>query len=484
MKLTNILKSVAGILAATFIATTASAATIEVVDDLVGDITWTADNEYILTKTILVLPGSTLTIQPGTIIRGVSRNESDSGQAGSLVITRDARIFATGTALKPIIFTALNNIAGPVADLPYGVFGKSVRGQWGGLIILGRAPNNLVENSTNRFIEGLPEAPYTEFGGNQYNHSSGYISYVSISHGGDVLGADNEINGLTLGSVGRGTTIQYVEIYSNLDDGCEIFGGTVNIRFMAIAFCGDDGLDTDYGWTGYVQYLFIILSEENSAGDHGSEQDSGKDGDDSVPFGIARISNATVVGDGIGSGDNGTTALYYEDNCGNSWYNSIFTDFSGNAILMEDTSKVADVRARWNDRGTTELKLHNNVFGPFGANSHFPLFAFFGFDADKNRIVNADNETLVNTEILPKFQAYGNVYINDYLLVSTSRQRDGMLNPRPNVAAHPELETNLYIWPEGSWFQQTGFKGAFDPQDPGTWLNGWTILDQLGHLSH
>ena len=78
--------------------------------------------------------------------------------------------------------------------------------------------------------------------------------------GGDVLGADNEINGLTLGSVGRGTTIQYVEVYANLDDGIEVFGGTVNMRYIAVAFCGDDGLDTDYGWTGFVQYLFVIMS--------------------------------------------------------------------------------------------------------------------------------------------------------------------------------------------------------------------------------
>jgi hypothetical protein len=483
MKLINILKSTAGIMAATLISTSAMAATIEVVDDINGDVTWTSDNEYVLTKTIIAQPGSTLTIQPGTIIRGLSRNESTAGQAGTLVITRDARIFATGTAEKPIIFTAFNNITGAVPELPYGIFGKPVRGQWGGLIVLGRAPNNLVENSTNRFIEGLPEESYTEFGGHQPNHSSGYISYVSISHGGDVLGADNEINGLTLGSVGRGTTIQYVEVYSNLDDGVEIFGGTVNLRFIAIAYCGDDGLDTDYGWTGYVQYLFITLSDERDVGDHGSEQDSGKDGDDSVPFGIARISNATLIGDGILTGDNGTTALYYEDNCGNNWYNSIFTDFSGNALLMEDTSKVADVRARWNDTGATELKLCNNVFGPFGPSSKFPLYAFFGFDADGDRVINADNATLLNTEIMPKLEADGNVYINDFLLMSISRQRDGSLNPRPNVAAHPELASNVYIWPEGSWFQQTAYKGAFDPQDTGTWLDGWSILYNLGHLS-
>ena len=244
MKVQNIVKTAVALSAAALLSANAIAETIMVNEDLTGDFTWTNDNEYVLEKTVMVLPGSTLTIQPGTIVRGMSRDESSYGEAGSLVVTRDAKLYAIGTAERPIIFTAYNNITDPVTGLPYGLFTKEVRGQWGGIIILGRAPNNLVENSTNRFIEGLPEADYTEFGGNQANHSSGYISHISISHGGDVLGADNEINGLTLGSVGRGTTIEYVEVYSNLDDGVEVFGGTVNMRYIAIAFCGDDGLDT------------------------------------------------------------------------------------------------------------------------------------------------------------------------------------------------------------------------------------------------
>ena len=481
MKLQNILKTLAALVAATSIAGSAIAETVMVNEDLFGDFTWTNDNEYVLEKTIMVLPGSTLTIQPGTIVRGMSRDESSYGEAGSLVITRDAKLFAIGTADRPIIFTAYNNVTDPVTGLPYGLFSKEVRGQWGGLIIMGRAPNNLVENSTNRFIEGLPEAEYTEFGGNQVNHSSGFISHISISHGGDVLGADNEINGLTLGSVGRGTTIQYVEVYANLDDGIEVFGGTVNMRYIAVAFCGDDGLDTDYGWTGFVQYLFVIMSQIKDEGDHGSEQDSGKDGDDSVPFGIARIANATLVGDGAAFGlDNGTTALFYQDNCGNSWYNSIFTDFSGNAILMEDTSKEADCRNRWLDTNpATELQLYNNAFGAFGAASKFPLYAYY----DSTGAISADNATLVATEIEPKLAAQGNVKLDGTLLVNINRERMGLLNPRADVANYPELASDLYIWPLGSWFEQTGFKGAFDPNDKGTWLKGWSLLSKLGHLA-
>jgi len=485
MKVQNILKTLAALSAATLIGSSAIASTVLVSEDLVGDFTWTSDNEYVLEKTIMVMPGSTLTIQPGTIVRGKSKDESSFGEAGSLVVTRDGKLFAIGTAAKPIIFTAYNNVTDPVTGLPYGLFNKEVRGQWGGIIILGRAPNNLVENSTHRFIEGLPEATYTEFGGNQANHSSGYLSHISISHGGDVLGADNEINGLTLGSVGRGTVIEYIEVYSNLDDGIEVFGGTVNMRYIAIAFCGDDGLDTDYGWTGFVQYLFIILSQVKDEGDHGSEQDSGKDGDDSVPFGIARISNATMIGDGAAFGlDNGTTALYYEDNCGNSWYNSIFTDFSGNAILMEDTSKTADVRNRWlSTTPATELQLYNNAFGAFGVASTMPLYAYYGFDANSKRVINADNAVLVASEIQPKLTAYGNVKLDGTLLVAINRERLGLLNPRPDVAKYPELASNLYVWPLGSWFEQTGFKGAFDPNDTGTWLKGWSLLSKLGHLA-
>ena len=224
------------------------------------------------------------------------------------------------------------------------------------------------------------------------------------------------------------------------------------------------------------------MSQVKDEGDHGSEQDSGKDGDDSTPFGIIRVSNATMIGDGAAFGlDNGTTALYYEDNCGNSWYNSIFTDFSGYALLMEDTSKEADVRNRWLDTNpASELQLRNNVFGAFGVASKFPLYAYYGYDAVKNRVINADNAELVASEIEPKLAEYGNVKVDGTLLVAINRERSGLLNPRPDVATYPILASDLYIWPLGSWFEQTGFKGAFDPNDSGTWLKGWSLLSQLG----
>ena len=131
-------------------------------------------------------------------------------------------------------------------------------------------------------IEGIDiNEPRGAFGGSDEADSSGVLRYVSIRHGGTLIGADNEINGLTLGAVGSGTTVEFVEVFANLDDGIEFFGGTVNTRYLVVAYCGDDSFDYDQGFRGKGQYWFTI--QDADSGD-GGEHDGDIDDDTRTPL--------------------------------------------------------------------------------------------------------------------------------------------------------------------------------------------------------
>ena len=174
---------------------------------------------------------------------------------------------AEGTADAPIVFTSVADDLRP-ADIKNGVFygtslGNDVNGQWGGLLVLGKAPisaqNDSGDDITEAQIEGIPTSdPNGLYGGNDKADNSGVIKYVSIRHGGTNIGSGNEINGLTLGGVGSGTVIKNIEVVANQDDGIEWFGGTVSVDSVVIWNCYDDGLDTDQAWNGTVSNFIVV----------------------------------------------------------------------------------------------------------------------------------------------------------------------------------------------------------------------------------
>jgi hypothetical protein len=226
----------------------------------IQDETWTADNVYELSGKVVVEAGHTLTIEPGTIIKG---KEGSGTLASALVVMQGARINAVGTASQPIIFTSvLDNIE------PGQLSGTNLteidQGLWGGIIILGNAPISAADGDALSQIEGIPVSDvFGAFGGSDAADNSGTMSYVSIRHGGALIGAGNEINGLTLGGVGTGTTLSNIEIVSNLDDGIEFFGGTVNASNILVGFQGDDGVDIDMNYSGTVTN-FLVMNGTNS----------------------------------------------------------------------------------------------------------------------------------------------------------------------------------------------------------------------------
>lgn len=234
--------------------------TVNKAGNITSNETWTADNIYVITGKVVVNSGVTLTINPGTIIKGA---EGTGTLASALVVAQGGKINAVGTASQPIIFTSvLDNIK--AGELSGTNLDENDQGLWGGLIILGYAPVSAEFGDVLAQIEGIPATDaFGAYGGSNASDDSGDLAYISIRHGGALIGAGNEINGLTLGGVGSGTSISNIEVVSNLDDGIEFFGGTVNVSNVLIGHQGDDGLDIDQNYAGTITN-FVVINGSNS----------------------------------------------------------------------------------------------------------------------------------------------------------------------------------------------------------------------------
>ena len=416
----------------------------------------TANNIYLLDGFVFVEQGSILNIEAGTVIKGKAA-PTTGDNASALIISQGGQIFAEGTAENPIIFTAEADDVNDPDDLTY-----ADRGEWGGVIILGRASVNTT-SGTNQ-IEGIPSnEPRGLYGGGSTpndDENSGILRYVSIRHGGAEIGAGNEINGLTMGGVGRGTTIEYVEVYANVDDSFEWFGGTVNSRYLVSAFPGDDSFDYDEGWTAKNQFWFAIHDPFDGGGRIG-EHDGGTVPEDGLPFAIPIIYNVTYIGPGATAtpqGD-GAESIIFRDNAGGKYYNSIITDYNGanggRILTIEDLASGADSRERL-EQG--DLVLNSNIWWLFGAGSN--INDLIPQEFVRNYITNPAN----NNQIV------------DPQLNGISRDPDGNLDPRPNSSGPAASGA---VAPTDPYFQTTSYFGAFDPNAP-LWTNGWTALSATG----
>lgn len=462
--------------------------------DVTTDTTWSGT--VILEGTIFVKGGAELTILPGTIVRGQPRTaDGIAGSPGSLIVTQSGTINADGNVNNPIIFTtaAVDNdsngipdnnddaayldgwssgdtfydsdpAGSPLGPLAAGAIpgsaaattaGESANCElWGGIIILGSAPTNLgvAGNSTAKVgnIEGLPASADTQYGGNLPNDNSGVLRYVSVRHAGEQLGTDNELNGMTLGGVGYGTTMEYVEVYMNWDDGFEWFGGTVNGKYLVVSFAGDDQFDGDQGYTGQNQFLFATLpyfdiGSEN--GDEGLEFD----GDDSdrnldlsgvtTPFPNYTAYNLTIVGPAGATGQSNA-------DCGRILLKSNYSGQIVNALVVQ-TGSVAGIDAS----GTSNpVVLDSVTFKNTGA-------------------LALGGATTANVEDNPAGWAGLN---------GEDAATAGGLDPRPQ-AAFSGVASNIVV-PNG--YTQVSYRGAFDPAAPAgsLWVADWTALSLRGIL--
>ncbi len=427
--------------------------------------TWTNDNEYLLDGFVYLEDGGVLNIEPGTVIRG-KEVPTGSDNASALIISRGAQIFANGTALEPIVFTAEDDDLNDPDD-----FDPDDRGFWGGLIILGYA--GITDEECVQGIEGIPAGePRALYGDENCNFddedNSGILRYISIRHAGAALSPGNEINGLTLGAVGSTTVVENVEVFANFDDGIEWFGGTVSVKFAAVSFCGDDSYDYDTGWRGKGQFWLSLQGED--LGDNGGEHDGAKP-DDNTPTSNPVIYNATYIGSGVDNDDPNVKnehALYMRDGTAGTYANSIFTDFTNFAIQIEDRASGLDSRQRMEDG---ELVIKNNIWFGFGEGDEL--------NAGTNGIIQAtdDAEDATCQFLIDHLGNNGNS-LEDPEIANINREPNNDFDPRPSVDG-PAYE-DLAGLPSGDdFYTQVNFKGAFGAT---LWVRGWTALDNMGFL--
>ncbi len=398
--------------------------------------TWTADKKYLLKGFVYVEPGVTLTIEPGTVIRG------DKQSQGTLIITRGARINAAGTAQRPIVFTS--NAAA----------GNRKAGDWGGVILLGDAPTN--QGAAKTKIEGGLSFPtgkesYVTYGGSNAADNSGVLTYVRIEFAGIAFSVGNEINSLTMGGVGSGTKISNIQVYAAGDDAFEWFGGTVNADHLVAVKTLDDDLDTDFGFSGKVQFALIQKNPTafDVSGSNGFESDNDGDGSALTPKTSAVFSNITVVGPLNGTGNTVDPlfqhAAQIRRNSTQSIINSVFVGYPI-GIYIDDTkgnATSANYKA-----GTLAFK--NNVI----AGCPIPIKATDASIIAQLTTDNAILATVADAKIADAFK----------------------FNAKPSFllsAGSPALTGANFAGFTG--FQSVAYKGAFDGS--ADWTAGWTNWD-------
>jgi len=306
----------------TFTVTVVSKPIVEVTGNITGNVTWTAANIYRLRGFVRVVDNARLTIEAGTLIIG------DRETKGTLIVQMGGQIFANGTSTRPIIMTSEN------------APGLREPGDWGGLVITGRAPNN-VTATTGQPVE--LEGGYGAFhGGNLPNDNSGVLRFVRIEYAGIPINPNEEVNSLTLGSVGSGTVIENVMVSFGLDDAFEWFGGTVNARNLISYRTVDDCFDVDLGWNGNVQFALSIrgaqLADQSTS--NAFEVDNNGTGSAALPFTEGVFSNVTVIGPkknrdlpiSLQYGN----AAHLRRNSRLSIYNSFMTGFPNGLFIDDD----------------------------------------------------------------------------------------------------------------------------------------------------
>jgi len=404
--------------------------------DITSDTTWSSD---ITLSCQVFVSDATLTINAGVTIYAFL--DDGDGKSPALIVLPGARLNARGTSAAPITFTTGTTLSSP-----------SDRGLWGGLIIMGNAP---VYQGTQE-VEGITGQTY---GGNDATESSGTLEYVRVWHGGSVIGENNEINGITLAGVGSGTTVRFCEVAFNLDDGFEMFGGTVNLKYISVLFVGDDAIDTDEGYQGKIQFAFVMIGTD---GHHGTEMDSKGD---ASPRSFPQLYSATFVGhlsgtpSSVSSDDQIEAMMRLREGTGGEFGNLILTNVNVDAVGVYQDSCGSEIR-------TQELP-----------SSGKPDYMWFS----SNNIVSGPGASF---ELRPGCDGITTVIGSDpaLRLMPTDADYDST-SIDPSVLEFLDAEKTIpgpaYSFvddvPDDNFFDSVPYKGAFS-SDQSTWLVGWSWL--------
>jgi hypothetical protein len=395
---------------------------IVVTGEVNGTETWMNDNYYVLRGAVFVREGATLTIQAGTRVIG------EAGSVGTLVVLRGGRLNAIGTREQPIVFTS---------DQPVGA---RARGDWGGLIINGRAPINIAGG------EGVGEADTGVYGGNDPNDDSGSLRYVRVEFAGTEFSPDNELNGIAFQGVGRGGSYEFIQVHMNRDDALEWFGGTADIKHAVASNAGDDSFDWTFGWQGRAQ--FIAIHQRGDDGDNGIEADNNEFNNDLLPRANPQIYNVTMCGDpDRNEGGESSRAILFRRGTAVTFRNFLVTGFKTTGMQIDGTSTLNQVNSGITQVGPGVIwniatPAHSSVI-PFVQNGRFPNVRLNENGGLSAGCFNHEN---------PDFRPTG---------VATLAGQLAPIQP-----------------PNDGFFEAVTFIGAVPPAPADDWTQGWTAYPQ------
>ncbi len=461
----------------------------EITGNILSDVTLTNDRTWLLTGPIFVgrdIDGAngvavTLTIEPGTTL--LFNNDPPAGTRGSLlVITRGSKIIADANANRADK-SAKPNPADVIVMTSSRDRGDRARGDWGGLVINGRAPINSGAEAQGEGESGL-------YGGPDPMDDSGVLRGVRVEFAGDDANTTDQLNGIAPQGVGAGTTIDWIQVHSNVDDGVEPFGGTVSMTHVVLTAIGDDSFDGTDGWQGFAQ--FVVIQQLADDADQGFEISNNGDTENATPHSSAIVANATAIGAGTTGGiaalgtESDVGVLFRE---GSNWrlFNNIVTGFRESGLCIENAQTIVNAENRlagsldvestlrfegnilWNNVGTTDddqfaPACNDGAAGTFERNRDF--FNGAGFDniiANPNLPASAFNVGSMASppNVIPPAMPGGYTAFD----VSTLNNGPGVVMPA-----------------DGRVLQATNYAGAVAPGTAlnDAWYTGWTVWSPDG----
>lgn len=401
----------------------------EISGTITADTRLTADIAWSLSGKVTVgndnANSATLTIEPGTTVFGKSG-------ADYLVVARGSKIQAIGTASNPIIMTSVNDMLG-LSD-------NESTAEWGGLVLLGNAPTNKCDQADLANCQVEAEGEAGPYGGADPEDDSGALKYVQVRYAGFEVLPDNELNGITFAGVGRGTTVEYIQVHNNLDDGVEFFGGTVDAKYVVLTGNRDDSLDWADGWTGRMQHVLVRHNPNDTKANRGIEADNQSGNFTAQPVSKPQIANMTIIGNNF-DGEDDSEGVLLRAGTAAELYNFVITGPSGMGECFEINSDESVTNA-----GNGEIVFRNSIIDcaePF-----------------KNSVDGNGNVTLDAQAWF--MQQPGNM-ITDALL--------GGYIPAPNS---PALGNGYNVANNvDPWFDTVDYIGAFNGTTD--WTVGWTV---------
>ncbi|MBB5207511.1 hypothetical protein [Chiayiivirga flava] len=383
-------------------------------NSITGALHLPAGKVYTLQGEVAVEDGATLTIDPGVTVRG----SDDTSALNYLAVKRGGRLYAEGTATQPIVFT------GP----------DDVIGSWGGLVIAG---NSTCNDGTDTDACEFEANPAITYGGTDLNDSSGALRYVRVQYAGIAISEDSEFNSITLLGVGAGTVLDHVQVDSGKDDGFEMFGGSVNGRYLVCSNMGDDCFDFDQGYTGKIQFALGLQGENTDLGDdsNGIESDNDGDNNDKLPRTQPQISNLTLVG----KPELTRHAMRLRRGTGGNYTSVVMTSYTEECLELGDTGTFAQGTA--SEQGETLSMTHTFIGTCTGGE--------FKDDAS---------------------DAY---LVSDWFAAGEGNESGGdpMLDGFLPMPGSPVLEGGAAN--ADAFFRPTSYRGAFAEGE--NWTAGWTV---------